>query len=136
MANWNCPDLGSSFTFSFFKKGYNNPIIEGIGIMNEKKHYFVTIDKEDIQEISIPDNGIEYEIYATHEEMKEVEMLFIEKRKNAKDAAKFLKKPFDEWGAHDERNEYETNLIKIYQKVYDLGTASTKEKIEKIGLLK
>ena len=51
--------------------------------------------------------------------MKEVEMLFDEKRKNAKGAVKYLKKPFDEWGANDERNGYETNLIKIYQKVYD-----------------
>lgn len=63
-------------------------------------------------------------------------MLFDEKRKNAKGAVKYLKKPFDEWGANDERNGYETNLIKIYQKVYDLGTTSTKEKVEEIGLLK
>lgn len=103
--------------------------------MNKKRHYFVTIDKGDIREMSIPDNSVEYEIHATPEEMKEVEMLFVEKRKNAKDAAKFIGKPFDEWGADDERNEYETNLIKIYQKIYNLGTLTTKEKIKEIGLL-
>lgn len=116
-------------------KGYDNLIRGGIDTMNEKKQYFVTVDKEDIREMSIPESGTEYEIYASPNEIKEMEMLFVEKGKNAKDAVKFLGKPFDEWGADDERNGYEANLIKIYQKLYDLGTPATKEKIKEIGLL-
>lgn len=104
--------------------------------MIEKKHYFVRIDKEEIRDMSIPESGIEYEIYATPDEMKEIEILFAEKHKNAKGAVKFLGEPFDEWGADDERSDYETSLIKIYQKVYQLGTPTTKEKIKEIGLEK
>lgn len=104
--------------------------------MNEKKQYFVTVDKEDIREISIPESGIEYEVYASPNERKEIEMLFVEKDKSAKGAVEFLGKPFDEWGADDERNRYDNNLIKVYQKIYELGTPSTKEKIKETGLLK
>lgn len=75
--------------------------------MTEKKHFFVTVDTQDIREMSIPDSGIEYEIIANQNEIEEMEDLFRKKNKNAKDAAKFLAKPFDEWGADDEREAYE-----------------------------
>ncbi|WP_404452608.1 hypothetical protein LG329_00495 [Virgibacillus necropolis] len=104
--------------------------------MNSKKQYFVTVDTEDIRTMSIPDSGIEYEVHANADEIKEIEMLFVEKRKNAKQAVKYLGKPFDEWGADDERNEYDHHLMRIYQKIYDLGTTTTKEKIKEIGLFK
>lgn len=86
--------------------------------------------------MSIPESGIEYEIYATPDEMKEIEMLFVEKRKSAKNALKYIGKPFDEWGVDDERNRYDKSLIKIYEKVYEHGVPITKEKINEIGLLK
>ncbi|ASN05736.1 hypothetical protein CFK40_12310 [Virgibacillus necropolis] len=103
--------------------------------MNARKQYFVTVDTEDIREMSIPDSGIEYEIYADADEIKEVEMLFMEKRKKGKQAVEYIGKPFDEWGADDKRNKYDEYLVRIYQKVYDLGTSTTKEKIAEIGLL-
>ncbi|WP_430785953.1 hypothetical protein VBD025_12510 [Virgibacillus flavescens] len=103
--------------------------------MSNKEQYFVTIDNEEIREISLPDSGIEYEIYANSEEIKDLELLFIEKKKNGQQAADFLKKPFDEWGADDERNKYEKDLVIIYQKIYDLGTPETKKKIDELGFL-
>ncbi|MFZ3576595.1 hypothetical protein [Virgibacillus sp. DJP39] len=104
--------------------------------MTEKKHYFVTVDTEEIRQFSIPGNGVEYEIVANHDEVKEVEMLLLEKEKNGKQATDYLNKPFDEWGVDDERKKYDQDLIKLYQKLYELGTKSTKEKITEIGLLK
>ena len=101
---------------------------------NVRKHYFITVDTEDIREISIPDSGIEYEIIASENEIKEIENLFKEKNQNAKDAVKFLAKPFDEWGADDERSAYGEHLIEIYRKIYHLGTEETKEKINELSI--
>ncbi|MFC4557105.1 hypothetical protein ACFO3D_02625 [Virgibacillus kekensis] len=102
--------------------------------MIERKSYFVTVDTEDIREFSVPESGIEYEIIATPQEVKEIQELFIEKDKDGRNAVKYLKKPFDEWGADDTRNRYSDHLIEIYRRLYKLGTAETKEKISQLGL--
>ncbi|MFD1065209.1 hypothetical protein [Oceanobacillus locisalsi] len=99
-----------------------------------RKKYFVTVDTEEIREVSLPDKGIEYEIYATPDEAKEIELMFTRKEKNAKEAIKFLEKPFDEWGADAKRNNYESYLIGIYRKLYELGTDKTKNAIEELDL--
>ncbi len=49
-----------------------------------RNKYFVTVDTEEISEVSLPDNGIEYEIYATPEEVKEIGVLFARKEKKCK----------------------------------------------------
>ncbi|MEN1966886.1 hypothetical protein WMZ97_02310 [Lentibacillus sp. N15] len=103
--------------------------------MTSRKTYFVTVDTEDIREISLPENGIEYEINATPEEVKAIKMLFMKKNKNEKDAVKYLGKPFDEWGADTERNNYDAHIIAIYDKLYELGTNETKNKIKELHLL-
>ncbi|WP_234028578.1 hypothetical protein [Lentibacillus sp. Marseille-P4043] len=100
----------------------------------ERKTYFVTVDTEDIREVSVPESGIEYEIKATQEEIKEIQMLFSKKDKNAKNAVKYLGKPFDEWGADDERTKYGNHLFSIYRKLYTLGTEKTKKKINELNL--
>ncbi|GIO24573.1 hypothetical protein [Oceanobacillus sp. J11TS1] len=102
--------------------------------MMTRKKYFVTVDTEEISEVSLPDDGIEYEIYATPEEVKEIEVLFARKDENAKDAVKFVGKPFDEWGADAKRNKYEAYLITLYRKLYELGTDETKKKIKELNL--
>lgn len=102
--------------------------------MAKKKTYFVTVDTEDIREVSVPQNGIEFEVNATLDEIKEVEMLFTKKDKNAQGAVKYLGKPFDEWGADAERNYYDENLINLFRKLYDLGTTETRNKINELNL--
>ncbi|WP_188454399.1 hypothetical protein [Virgibacillus oceani] len=102
--------------------------------MPNRKPFFVTVDTEEIREISMPENGIEYEIEASQEEIKEIEVLFREKNTNAKNAVKYLARPFDEWGADDERNKYDDRLITIYRRLYELGTRETKQKINDLGL--
>lgn len=100
----------------------------------ERKKYFVTVDTEEISKVSIPDDSIEYEIYATPEEVKEIEVLFAEKAKNAKDAVKFVGKPFDERPVDATRNNYEDYLIGLYRKLYELGTEQTKNEIKELNL--
>ncbi|MEC5422704.1 hypothetical protein QGM71_04240 [Virgibacillus sp. C22-A2] len=102
--------------------------------MTNKKHYYVTVDKQEIRDISIPDNGVEYKIIANQKEKEEIEELFRAKDKNEKDAVKFLAKPFDEWGADDKREDYDNKMIELYRKVYELGTSETKREINNLGL--
>ncbi|UJL47927.1 hypothetical protein KFZ58_08785 [Virgibacillus sp. NKC19-16] len=103
--------------------------------MADRKNYFVTLDTEDIREVSIPGNEIEYEIIATHDEVEEIEEIFMKKNKEAENATKYIGKPFDEWGADDEREIYDAHLMKIYQRLYDLGTDETKSKIKELGII-
>jgi len=108
--------------------------IEEVFILKDKKHYFVTIDTQDIREVSIQDANIEYEIIANENEIKELKELFRKKDKNAESAVKYLAKPFDEWGADEERESYDQFLIDIYKRIHALGTSDTKTKIEELGI--
>ncbi|WP_042223780.1 hypothetical protein [Oceanobacillus manasiensis] len=103
--------------------------------MDQRKHYFVKITEKEINEVSIPDRSAEYEIVANNEEVEEIRELFLHENKNAKNSVEYLSKPFDEWGADDERNSYDDHLITVYRKVYKLGTDKTKEKIGELGIL-
>ena len=47
--------------------------------MNEKQIYYVTVDKEDIRTMSVPDSGIEFEIEASTDEVEEIRDLFKKK---------------------------------------------------------
>ncbi|MBP1968112.1 hypothetical protein J2Z83_000204 [Virgibacillus natechei] len=103
--------------------------------MERQKYYYVTVDTEEIREISIPDNDIEYEITANQNQLEELRELFMKKSKDGKDAAEYIGKPFDEWGADDKREEYQHHLIMIYRKLYELGTEKTKSKIKELGII-
>ena len=98
-----------------------------------RKSYFVSLDKEEITEVSIPDTT-EFEIKATDSDIAELNNLFREKNKREKKAVEFLAKPFNEWGADDERDAYDNYLTSIYNRLYQLGTLETKQKIERMGL--
>lgn len=102
--------------------------------MEDKKHYYVMVDIQEIRDVSIPDSGIEFEIIASHSEIEEIQELFMKKNDNAKNAIGYLTKPFNEWGADDERCRYDNNMIMIYRKVFELGTKETKLKIKEMGI--
>ncbi|CDQ40126.1 MULTISPECIES: hypothetical protein [Virgibacillus] len=104
--------------------------------MADKKHYFITVDTQDIREFSVPGSGVEYEIIADTSDIEEMKKLFMNKDKYAVNAVEYLAKPFDEWGADDERDGYSEYLVKIYQELYRLGTIETKAKIDELGILK
>ncbi|WP_100010969.1 hypothetical protein [Lentibacillus sediminis] len=101
----------------------------------EKKHYFVTIDTQEIREISIPDSGVEYEITANHKEIEELQELFMKKNKDATNATEYIGKPFDEWGADEERGAYNDHMLQIHKKIFQLGTEETKAKISELGII-
>lgn len=103
--------------------------------MAERKQFFISIDKEDVHETSVPD-GIEYEVIATQDEINEIRNLFEQKDKDTKNAVKFLAKPFNESGADKERKKYDDHLMTIFQRIYDLGTKKTKEEIKEQGIIK
>ncbi|WP_077326171.1 hypothetical protein [Virgibacillus siamensis] len=102
--------------------------------MMERKSYFVAVDFKEVREMSIPDNEIEFEIVATPDEVKELEELFRDTKKDGRKAAEYIGKPFDEWGADDKRTHYDEHLIEIYRFIHGLGTAETKERIEQLKL--
>lgn len=103
--------------------------------MDEKKHYFVTVDTQDIREMSVPDSGIEYEIIADSNEIQEISQLFQEQNREGIGALGYLGKPFDEWGADEKRAAFDANLIKLYRRIFDLGTERTRNQIREMGIL-
>jgi hypothetical protein len=100
-----------------------------------KKRYFVTISTKEIRETSVPDNGVEFEIIANQNEKEYIEALFKEKDQDSKNASMYLTKPFNEWGADDERSRYDDHMLNLYRKLYELGTEETKEKIDELGII-
>lgn len=98
-----------------------------------RKSYFVSLDKETINDVSVPDTN-EYEIKATECEIKELNVLFKEKDKREKNAVEYLAKPFNEWGADEERKAYDSYLMTIYKHLYKLGTPETKQKITRMRI--
>lgn len=104
--------------------------------MTVKNHYFVTIDTHEIRDISIPDSGIEFEVIADQNEINKLRKLFMTTEKHEKNALEYLAKPFDEWGADDERQWYAEYVKAIYQAIFNLGTDDTKHKIKQLGIIK
>jgi len=102
-----------------------------------KKSYFVSLDKETITEMSIPDTA-EYEIRVTQEELEEFNVLL---RKNKHENFWFAMrnlvfKPFAEGEVEGMREDMDENLMKAYRFLYEHGTMETKEKLAQAGLVK
>lgn len=100
------------------------------------KHYFVTVENGEIREVPVPDSGTSYEIIASSEEVKGLQMLFKDRETHTKKAVNYLNKPFDEWGVDRERNQFDDALMGIYREIYNLGTEETRKNIEEMGILK
>ena len=98
-----------------------------------KKTYYISIHSNEIREVSIPDSDKEYEILATPENIKEIEILMRKQEQSSGDAVEYLAKPFHELGADEKRAEYDSSLKEIYKKIYELGTAKTREELKHIG---
>jgi len=105
--------------------------------MIERKSYFVSLDKETITEMSIPDTA-EYEILATQEELEEFRALLAkEKKENFWFAMRnIVFKPFAEGEVEGIREEMDENLMRAYRFLYEHGTMETKEKLAQAGLVK
>lgn len=104
--------------------------------MDTRKSYFVSLDKETITEISIPDTA-EYEIVVTQEELEQLRILM---SRNGNENFWFamrnlIFKPFAEGEVESMRETMDENLMSIYQFLFDYGTNETKEKLASAGLV-
>src|SRR5699024_8582374 len=103
--------------------------------MVAKQSFFVSLAKETITEVSIPDTT-EYEIIATEEEIDEIKALLRDnEHHNISFAASNLPvKPFSEQEVDRKRQHEHDNLLRIYHLLYKYGTMETKQKLNEIGL--
>lgn len=105
--------------------------------MNNRKRYFVSINKETIMRISVPDAD-EYEIYATHGEITRLRKLLATKE-NSNFWFTVQNILFDPLASSENalvRDDENENLKHIYQFVYRHGTEETQQKIESLGIIR
>jgi len=102
--------------------------------MSEKKSYFISLDKERIDDISIPDT-IEYEVLLTNEELEVVRRLI--RDNDHRDFWYAMKNitftSFNEKEVDDMRKEDDDNLMRTYQLIYRHGTEETRQKLRDMG---
>ena len=104
--------------------------------MVERKTYYVSLDKETITEVSIPDTA-EYEIEATQEELAVFRTIL---DRNKKENFWFGMKnlvitPFAEDDVEDKREQMDDNLMAAFQFIYDHGTEKTKRDLEEARII-
>lgn len=102
--------------------------------MVAKRSFFISLDKETVTEVSVPDTT-EYEVLATREEIKSLEVLLRDnEHHNFWFAMRNLAvKPFAEEEVEDIRQKEHENLLNVYKFMYEHGTEETKRKLEEIG---
>src|SRR5699024_1548584 len=101
--------------------------------MNERKYYVVDLDAMEVREILI-DDGIEFEIIATPDEVKEIEILFDKMKDDSIESLKSILIPFNEQKVDAERESYDSHLISIFRMIYDLATEKSKSKVVSLTL--
>ncbi|WP_227938023.1 hypothetical protein [Alkalihalobacillus deserti] len=106
----------------------------------EKQLYYVNlnpISMEDISPTPVNDGQlIEYEIEATLTEKKALEDLLREVQAHDLELGNlFTFRHFDDEKEDRDRNEYQRGLNDVYEAIYRLGTAETKEKIKEIHMI-
>ncbi|WP_078395268.1 hypothetical protein [Shouchella patagoniensis] len=105
----------------------------------EKQLYYVNlnpISMDTISNVRVDDGQlIEYEISATETEKKELES-FIHKvhTHDVELGNLFSFKHFDDLSADADKDEYQTGMNDIFDKIYQLGTPETKAIIKEIHL--
>lgn len=103
-------------------------------MMTERQSYFISLDKERIDEISIPDTT-EYEVLLTNEELEVFKRLIRDNDHRdfwyAMKNITFL--PFNENEVDEMRKQDDDNLMKAYKLIYRYGTDETKRKLQDMG---
>jgi hypothetical protein len=106
----------------------------------EKQLYYVNlnpISMDTISPIRVNDGQlIEYEIEATETEKKALEDLLHEVQAHDMELGNtFTFRHFYDDKVDRDRNEYQRGLNDVYEELYRLGTAETKEKIKEIHMI-
>lgn len=101
---------------------------------NSKKTYYVSVQADTV----LPNKGeaaFEFEIEATDEEVIKLQELFENKIDSADSTfvkAHLLTIPYH---FDVENDQYDADLLQIYQFIHELGTPETKEHISRMGIL-
>jgi hypothetical protein len=112
---------------------------KGVYLM-EKELFYVNLNPISMDTISPTkvDDGqlIEYEIEATPAEKKALEDLLHEVQSHDLELGNlFTFRHFDDEQVDEDKNEYQRGLNDVYEELYRLGTAETKQKIKEIHMI-
>lgn len=91
----------------------------------DKATYYVSVERAAIEPATYDDQTHYFEIKATDREKFNLQLLLNGKQENDFSKDVFLH-PFDEEKRRERHEETNTYLKKIYEKIYELGTARTK----------
>ncbi|EGL83334.1 hypothetical protein CathTA2_1118 [Caldalkalibacillus thermarum TA2.A1] len=100
-----------------------------------KQRYFVHPKTGEILDEQDPAT-FAFAIEATEEEMVELRNLFMELLEEESDTFFDAFFPFQQEEAMTDNEQYEQVLNHIYQKIYELGTAETKQQLENMYMIK
>ncbi|KHF41286.1 hypothetical protein [Halalkalibacter okhensis] len=106
----------------------------------EKELFYVNLNPISMDTISPTrvDDGqlIEYEIAATPAEKKALEDLLHEVQSHDLELGNLVTfRHFDDEKVDEDKNEYQRGLNDVYEELYRLGTAETKQKIKEIHMI-
>lgn len=97
--------------------------------MMDKYLYYVTMETGKIHREPFDDQVKYYEVLATNEEIRELEVLFDELNGSEYSFDGF-KAPLNEKSTQEHRDKQQLILDKIFVSIYELGTEMTKEEIK------
>lgn len=103
--------------------------------MKRRKSYFISLNKNTITRISVPD-AAEYEVVVTHGELTELRRL-ISTYKGSSAWLTLQNLVFNplEGDSHSARIAENKHLKDVYRFIYNHGTEETKNKIESIEII-
>ncbi len=89
-----------------------------------------------ISDVKIDDSTlIQYEIEATPEELENLQHLLTETQAHDMELRNlFTFRHYDDKLADDDRKEFQNGLTHTFQRLYELGTPETKQRIEEIHM--
>ncbi|SDI53489.1 hypothetical protein [Alteribacillus bidgolensis] len=102
----------------------------------ERNTYYVQLEPSimGISEVKTSENTIQYEINATLKEKQTLEKKMNAVQKEDLSGGQILARVHDESKADHAKNEMQTEMKELYQKIYELGTPATRELFEELGI--
>lgn len=95
-----------------------------------KKKYYISISEKRITEVSLPESA-EFEILADEEDIRKLESIMKEFDEIIEEEAFNLLTPLA--SHHQTDGEYNNDLRRFYNLIYELGTEKTKKEMENMN---
>ncbi|KQL56691.1 MULTISPECIES: hypothetical protein [Bacillaceae] len=98
----------------------------------KRERFYVTVDMAvmKIAKEKIPDNTIQYEIYANQEEVDRIQAIIEQLKSEDFRQEEIFQRPFQEKKADEDKEMTDNELQELYTIIYDLGTVETKEVVK------